>query len=74
MKPLIIWIIDEQKDYIKIKKTDFEKYLQQAYDAGVADGAKQIIYSPATTPTIPNAPVWRDGIVYCDAQQEVNKQ
>lgn len=53
------------------KKTDFEKYLQQAYDAGVSDGAKQMIYSPSITPTIPNTPTWRDGAVYCNATSEV---
>lgn len=70
MKPLVIWVTDEQKDYIKMKKADFEKYLQQAYDAGVSDGSKQMIYSPIT-PTIPNTPTWRDGVVYCNATSEV---
>ena len=71
MKPMIIYISGHEGDYIKITISEFEKYIQEAYEAGVADGAKKIYredQSPIITPVplIPcNEPVWRDYKVTC---------
>jgi hypothetical protein len=58
---------------------EFEKYIKQAYEAGVADGIKSLASAP-TKPILRGEPKieplpyigdppgwWRDNVVWCDA-------
>lgn len=41
MKPIIILVTEDKDGYIKIKKEEFEKYIEQAYLNGVEDGGQK---------------------------------
>lgn len=38
MKPIIISVTEEKDGYIRLKKEDLEKYIEDAYQTGVRDG------------------------------------
>lgn len=41
MKPLIVLVDCDKDGYIKLKKDEFEKYIQKAYDGGYEDGKRE---------------------------------
>ncbi len=47
MKPIVISVFEDKDGYIKLKKDEFEEYIQKAYDGGYEDGKR-------TNYTIPN--------------------
>lgn len=73
MEPMIIYIAAYEGDLIKITAAEFEKYIKQAYEAGLADGKKQVhvdnspIIMPLPYKPFPtfNEPVWREYQVTC---------
>lgn len=47
MKPIIISVTEDKDGYIKMKREDFEKYIDEAYFSGKQDGTMmQIPYCP----------------------------
>lgn len=48
MKPIIISVTEEKEGYIRLKKEDLEKYIEDAYQTGVRDGRT------STLPIYPN--------------------
>lgn len=83
MEPMIIYVAAHEGDLIKITAAEFEKYIKQAYEAGVADGIKSLVSAP-TKPILRGEPKieplpyvgdppgwWRDNIVWCN-QSAVN--
>lgn len=48
MKPIIISVTEEKDGYIRLKKEDLEKYIEDAYQTGVRDGRT------STLPIYPN--------------------
>lgn len=38
MKPIIISVAEEKDGYIRLKKEDLEKYIEDAYQTGLRDG------------------------------------
>lgn len=38
MKPIIISVTEEKDGYIRLKKEDLEKYIEDAYQTGIRDG------------------------------------
>ncbi len=48
MKPIIISVTEEKDGYIRLKKEDLEKYIEDAYQTGVRDGRT------STLPVYPN--------------------
>jgi hypothetical protein len=79
MEPMIIYVSAHEGDLIKIIAAEFEKYIKQAYEAGVADGVKAITTAPTQPiyrgePKIEPLPYvgdtpgwWQDRIVWCNA-------
>lgn len=48
MKPIIISVAEEKDGYIRMKKEDLEKYIEDAYQTGIRDGRT------STLPVYPN--------------------
>lgn len=79
MEPMIIYVAAHEGDLIKITAAEFEKYIKQAYKAGVADGMKSLISAPTKPiyrepkieplPYVGDPPGWwqQDNIVWCNA-------
>lgn len=72
MEPMIIYIAAHEGDLIKITAAEFEKYIKQAYEAGVADGKKQMYVDNSPIMPLPykptqpfNEPVWRGYEITC---------
>lgn len=53
MKPIVIYV-DKQSKTVTMPKEEFEKYLQDAYNQGYADGRNNnLIVTYPSTPVIP---------------------
>lgn len=58
MKPIIISVTEEKDGYIRMKKEDLEKYIDEAYQDGLRDGSPYIPGFPIS-PLLPNEPICR---------------
>ena len=80
---MIIYVAAHEGDLIKITAAEFEKYIKQAYEAGVADGINSLASAP-TKPIYRGEPImeplpyigdphsrWKDNIVWCN-QSAIN--
>lgn len=58
MKPIIISVTEEKDGYIRLKKEDLEKYIEEAYQSGLKDGSPYIPNLPLS-PLLLNEPICR---------------
>lgn len=58
MKPIIISVAEEKDGYIRLKKEDLEKYINEAYQSGLRDGSPYVLDLPLS-PLISNEPTCR---------------
>lgn len=63
MKPIIISVIEEKDGYIRLKKENLEKYIQDAYESGLKDGSSYI-------PNFPISPILEANI--CEKKSFTN--